>query len=751
MLYRLLSFLFLMAILCSASSAQSLVRGKVFDINTGLPLPGVHIIYNSDKGVLSNRDGHFSFSPDPGKIKLEFTFVGYSTVVKEVNISNNDTVYIDIGLKEDITSINEVVVSAGRREQRVSDLSVSMNVLKPYQIARFHIINAEEILHKTTGIEIMDGQVSIRGGSGYSYGAGSRVITLIDGLPALSTDAGSVKWGTLPIENISRIEVIKGASSVLYGSSALNGVINFITRDASKEPLTKVSVSAGIYDVPSRKEWLWWDSPRMIQNLAVSHSEKYGNTEIGLGLRAMNDNGYRKLNDDSNLRLSINIKQKSKKYESLLYGMSVYGSYNAKNDFLLWKNAEDGALIQSESTAMEYRGLSAAIDPFISFRGKKEGQHDIKARLLSNINRLPDNTNNNSDSHSAYLEYQYSYDISNKMSLVTGLLEQYSVINSNFYGDHNGLNLAGYAQFDFAFSEKISAVSGFRIEEYILDGIAEDPVPIFRAGLNIKAGSKSFIRTSFGQGYRYPSIAEKHAYTNVGAIKIFPNEAIKAEKGWSAELGLKRSIIGDLLSGEFDIALYYSQNRDMIEYVFSNYIDPLTGEYDLGFKPENIENSRVYGYETEISLYRNFSGLNTSLNIGYTYMYPVQYSYYTNKNTGNFLKYRRKHSANMSFNTIYRKFNTGFSLFYKSGLLEIDDIFLKPDPVTGESILPGFIDYWSDNNKPYVVIDINAGYQIKNNCNISFTIKNLTNTEYMGRPGDIQPQRYYSIMFTLTL
>lgn len=181
----------------------------MYDINTGLPLPGVHVIYNSDKGVLSNRDGQFSFRPDPGKIKVVFTFVGYSTLVKDINVADNDTVYLDIGLKEDITSINEVVVSAGRREQRISDLSVSMNVLKPYQIARFHIINAEEILHKTTGIEIMDGQVSIRGGSGYSYGAGSRVITLIDGLPALSTDAGNVKWGTLPIENISRIEVIK--------------------------------------------------------------------------------------------------------------------------------------------------------------------------------------------------------------------------------------------------------------------------------------------------------------------------------------------------------------------------------------------------------------------------------------------------------------------------------------------------------------------------------------------------------------
>mgnify|MGYP005838049945 CR=1 FL=1 len=746
MFKRLFTVLLFLASLCYTSNAQSLITGKVFDTGNASPLPGVHIKYNSNRGVLSDNKGEFSFNPGQGLIKIVFTFVGYGTLVKEVNVAANDTVYFEIGLIEDVTNINEVVVSAGRKEQKISDLSVSMEVLKPYEIARYHIINAEELLHKTSGIEIMDGQVSIRGGSGYSYGAGSRVITLIDGLPALSTDAGNVKWGTLPIENISRIEVIKGASSVLYGSSALNGVINFITRDASSEPLTRLSVSSGIYDNPSRKEWKWWDSPRMIHNLSFSHSELYGNTEIGVGLRAMSNNGYRKLNDDNNLRFSFNIKHKSSKNEALLFGMSVYASYNAKNDFLLWDNADDGALIQSESTAMDYRGLSLAVDPFISFRGKKGGKHEIKSRVLSNLNRLPDNTNNNSDSHSAYLEYQYSYSISNKISVVAGLLEQYSVIKSNFYGDHSGLNLAAYAQFDFAFSDRISAVSGFRIEKYMLDGIAEDPVPIVRAGVNYKACEKTFLRASFGQGYRYPSIAEKHAFTTVGAIKIFPNQDIKSEKGWSAELGIKQAFDKGLLNAWLDIALFYSQNRDMIEYVFGNYPDPASGEYQLGFRPVNIENSRVYGLEAEVFINRKFGSFNTSLSTGYTYMYPVEYNSYSNRSTGEYLKYRRKHSLNFAVNTLFRKVEAGLTLYYKSKILEIDDVFLNE--LTRETILPGFFDYWKSSNRGYFLADLNAGYRFNNSKQLTFTIKNFTNTEYMGRPGDIQPQRYYSVMFT---
>ena len=60
-------------------------------------------------------------------------------------------------------------------------------------------------------------------------------------------------------------------------------------------------------------------------------------------------------------------------------------------------------------------------------------------------------------------------------------------------------------------------------------------------------------------------------------------------------------------------------------------------------------------------------------------------------------------------------------------------------------ILPGFYDYWQDHNKGYFLADVNFGYRINDKLNISLTVKNLTNTEYMGRPGDIQPHRNISI------
>ncbi len=82
----------------------------------------------------------------------------------------------------------------------------------------------------------------------------------------------------------------------------------------------------------------------------------------------------------------------------------------------------------------------------------------------------------------------------------------------------------------------------------------------------------------------------------------------------------------------------------------------------------------------------------------------------------------------------------------RSKILNIDDVFLAPD--SREILLPGFYDYWLADNKGYILTDGSFGYKINNKFTLSLTVKNLTNIEYMGRPGDIQPQRNFSIRFS---
>ncbi len=85
----------------------------------------------------------------------------------------------------------------------------------------------------------------------------------------------------------------------------------------------------------------------------------------------------------------------------------------------------------------------------------------------------------------------------------------------------------------------------------------------------------------------------------------------------------------------------------------------------------------------------------------------------------------------------------GSDLYLRSKTLNIDDVFVNP--VTREDILPGFYDYWLENNTGYFLIDGNIRYSLSNNFKLSLAVKNGTNTEYMGRPGDIQPHRNFSL------
>lgn len=726
-----------------SSGIKSIIRGRISDIGTTQPLTGVYITYGSHLGTTSDENGLYSISSDTGRITIIFRLLGYQTVKRDLIIRNSDTLDLDIEMEMKVREISQVVISAGKTEQKIAELTVSMDVVKTSFLASNHITDAQEIINKTTGIEIMDGQASIRGGSGFSYGAGSRVMALIDGLPVLSADAGNIKWQFLPLENISQVEIIKGASSVLYGSSALNGIINFRQSDASNIPETHFFAEAGIYGKPSNNNWKWWESPRILAASSFSNLHKYGNNNIGISGAFLYDNGYRKLNDEKLGRLSMRLKHSSKKITGLTWGMNLNSGYTDKQDFVLWEDATYGALKQSPSTALVLHGDFIAFDPYISLSKTERFSHFLKTRLQSTRNRFPDSQKNNSDAFSVYSEYQTIYKTGKSLNVTAGILENYGRITSEFYGDHVSLNLAGYTQADYTPFHRLNTVAGIRFEKYVLDRVSDKLVPVFRAGANYQVTDFTFLRLSFGQGYRYPSVAEKFASTSLGSVRIYPNPEIEPEKGWNTEIGIKQGLKIGKINGRADIAAFLTRNSSMIEYVFSVYPDPVTGIPGYGFKASNVEQSRIFGYEIELFVNASTGPVTTTINGGYTYISPVQYNENTHKSTGMYLKYRRKHSASVNISSSWKKIELGLGIYAKSKILNIDDVFLNP--VTRESILPGFYDYWIRHNKGYISMDGFAGYRITDHLTISFMVKNLTNEEYMGRPGDIQPQRFFNL------
>jgi iron complex outermembrane receptor protein len=242
----LIIFSVLIALQVTAQVPGSL-KGVVSDDATDETLIGANVVLESDKGVGSSTDidGNYSVTLAPGNHQLICSFTGMKPDTFNVTIVSGQETVHDVVMGMDAEVLGTVVVSAGKFEQKLEELTVTMNVIKPALIENRGSTNITSALEQTPGLTILDEEPQIRSGSGYSFGIGSRVAILVDDLPILNGDIGKAEWSFIPTENVEQIEVIKGASSVLYGSSALSGAINVRTAYPKAKPLTKVNVFTG--------------------------------------------------------------------------------------------------------------------------------------------------------------------------------------------------------------------------------------------------------------------------------------------------------------------------------------------------------------------------------------------------------------------------------------------------------------------------------------------------------------------------
>ena len=199
------------------SFSQS-IKGIVVDNNDNSPLIGVNVFVNT-KGTTTDLDGKFELNLNQGENIITFSYLGYKELKKTINIQKNQDLTIEVKLEETITNLNTVVVSAGKFEQKIEETTVSIEVIKASLIENKNTTNIQNAIDQIPGVNITDGQANIRGGSGWSYGAGSRVQVLVDDLPLISGDAGQAQWSLIATENINQVEVIKGASSSLITST----------------------------------------------------------------------------------------------------------------------------------------------------------------------------------------------------------------------------------------------------------------------------------------------------------------------------------------------------------------------------------------------------------------------------------------------------------------------------------------------------------------------------------------------------
>ena len=763
---KILTPLFFIQAMGSLFAQSGYVKGRIADSKNNETIVGASVIIDDTTGTVTDIDGNYFLKTTAGKHKIEFKYIGYKPQSKNITLLGNDTIKVSPVLESDSKQLDIIVISAGRFEQKLGDVTVSMEVLKPSLIENKNTNTIESIMEQVPGVNVIDGQANIRGGSGFSYGAGSRVLLMVDELPLLTADAGDVKWSFLPVENCEQIEVIKGASSALFGSSALNGVINFRTAYPKDEPETKIIFNGGYYDRPKRRELVWWqDGNPTFAGVNFTHAQKIKNLDLVIGANVYNDEGYRYLETEQRYRANINLRYRFKKIKGLSVGVNANTIRTQGGLFLIWQDADSGAYRPAGGDLSHYTTYRTNVDPFITYYTSKGARHSLRTRFYRTTNL--NNTDQESTADVYYSEYQYQKRFKNELTWTTGIVYNYNEVHSGaLYGVHFSTNASAYMQFDKKFFNRLSVSAGIRGEYFKTDSVEihenvyllmdeTKPIakqskvkPVTRLGLNYQALKATFIRASFGQGFRFPTVAERFVKTSASGLDIYPNDSLQPESGWSAELGVKQGIRLGQWQGFFDVAYFWTEYKDMMEFSFGQY-GPLVAPYStpqqlgLGFKSKNIGNTRISGIDISLMGQGKIGPINVSTLLGYTYINPIQTDFdeavdtAKGTTTKNILKYRYQHTAKGDIELGYKRFSFGVSCRYNSYMENIDRFFTEA--------IPGIAEYRERNKNGDVVFDSRLSYQASKTIKVAFIVNNVFNREYITRPADVQAPRSFAL------
>ncbi len=794
-----LSLFFLFTI---ASAQDVTLSGVVTDAESGEPLVGASVITSDGKGVTTDLDGKYRLKLTKGLHKVTYSFIGYEPKVKEVDLSAGAAVTKDVKLELRSEQLDIVVVSASQYQKSIAEETVSMEVVSAKLIQNTNATDLGQAIDKTPGVTIQDSQVSIRGGSSWSYGVGTRTAVMQDGISLMSADLGEPQLRQAPMQNVEQVEVIKGASSVVYGSSALNGVVNVITAWPKKaEPTTTVTLFNKIYDNPPdlysdqtytskvdsagtgvlidtvinypEDTLKWWGDGeiRGAAGATFNHMRKIKNVDLIVGGVFLHDRSYLSAADE--LRGGLNFKTRihPKGRPGMTYGINGNFVYEHSGRFFLAKNPNEGALLSAIPSDDRYFRMN--LDPHFNSISEKGYKHELTTRYMY-IMRISTNTATtpHAKSHQVMINYQFQR-LWKKWSITSGIPLNIGLSTSNLYrGLRVSYSGAVYVQGEFK-TPRLSAVAGLRYEVIGIDDFTETSTPVFRSGLNYRFGKGTFARISFGQSYRIPTIAERYLDDDLNPqVRIIPNPQLTAEKGLSAEFGLKQLVAINKWQAYIDFAYFYQQYKDLVEYGFVSIgshpelFEGLPPSYVIGLYPENVSNALVTGYEFGVASRGSIGPLGLTMLVGYTYNYPVnldsaksygagqyleeffkymgQRMQEDNPDTEKLLKLRPRHLVKGDIQFDYKKASLGVSLVYGS--------YPENIPLT-ERTAVDFISgefgatqrYGDAHEKGDFIINLRASYQVLKQLKVGFIVNNLTNRIYSFRPSKPEPLRNFTL------
>ncbi len=801
--------------------SQSILKGKVIDELTNEGLIGVSISAGDNNGTSSELDGEYLLSLEKGTHVITFSYLGYAEVKETVIADGINEIILDIRLEEESELLQITTVTGSRYERDFTTEPVSMAVIRPEFIERNANTDLAQVIERVPGVQVVDGQANIRSGGGFAYGAGSRVAVVVDEQPLLSAELSDVKWNFIPIENASQIEIIKGAASVLYGSGGLNGVINVRTAYPTSEPYTKLTYYTGLYHISGKEKVSptdpdsiirynrqWYRESRdsvgarpFFSGIYFAHREKLSdNFELVLGANLHYDRSFLKDADEQRYRFNFNTKYRLPKNEKISIGLNGNLMYHNKADFFIWDNAYEKAY-EHLGDPSSFNYYTITIDPYLTAFDGVGNKHSLKLRYFT-IAKYVSTGKSPTALYSGEYQFQKKFeDIG--LALTTGISYQHVFAKSNLFSseviesptdtvtiyDTQRINVSSfYLQADKTFfNEKLNLTLGTRIENFKFPNENARTIPVLRGGANYAVTKRDFVRASYGQGYRIPSLAEKYIDDEITeGLNVYPNPDLKTEKGYSVEIGYKRAFGKKKWKGFIDFTTFWMDYDDLTEFEFGIHRpDSITGDTTLldyiryiGFKTKNVSRARIAGFELSAFGEGKIGNIPTRFWGGYTYSYPGDLSedpsqdkigiYIKNvfkglalspsdPEAGNLLNFRALHTARFDAEVDVKDFTFGAALNYNGFMYDVDNLFKGEGEVVETLILinnelvvgivEGLSDFRQKNIRGDWVLDIRASYKFKEKNKVDLMLNNALNREYAVRPLKMSPPLTFNFRY----
>ncbi|HUI10234.1 MAG TPA: TonB-dependent receptor [Bacteroidota bacterium] len=707
----------------AAARGGGSIAGTVSSAGVG-PLAGVNVrLAGTLRGTTSDAGGRYRIADVPaGTWTLLISLVGYRREERRgIAVEEGKETLVDVSMAPGTIETEQVVVTAAKREQSLSDVPLSVSVVDAAAIRSRNTVSLDDALRYVPGVTLTGTQVNVRGSSGYSLGAGSRVLMLLDGIPFLAGDTGEMNFETIPMEQVERIEVVKGASSALYGSSALGGVVNIITKPITGTPETVVRTYAGLYDRPTYGSWVWTDSPRLLNGESVSHTHSEGNLGVSLFASRQEDDGYRQ-NDERrryNLLMKVREEREAAGALTLTFGLA----YQEAGQFLYWRNI-DSALIPP---------IRHASDNIRSTRYFVSGNEGIplSGNAVLTVKGMwyhsdwgyqqtgdPERTESVSDG--IRVEVMTTLIPGAGHTVTSGVEGNVDMIRGDMFGTRRLGSLALYAQDEAPLARSLTLTAGARCDLESVGLNAGGAVVTPKVALLFRPGGWPALRASYGEGFRVPSLPEAFVAAGSTGLLAVPNPDLKPERSRSYEAGVAGAT-GDLLS--FDAAIFRSDITNLIEPGLT-----VSGG-NLQLQWRNVTQARVQGVET--TLEAALPGLGAACEAGYTYVYPEDVTQH------DILKYRPRHVLHAGARWKGGCLSASADFRYSSRIERIDD------QLVDAGVIPD-----GDQRVPIYVTDVRGAVEFTLGgvpLAASLIVNNVFQHNYVELIGNVMPPRTYMI------